>query len=1203
MTFGARQGVFDSIENPQINATQSWSVHYDDDSATLLAGRLTGAAVDGVFDVPGELLIDGTFTWTDALIKLGGGDLVIDISDVTGVGPGAMLAIADGTVRLDGRGRAEAVGPPVRRPRPRHRRVVARRHDGLLRRRRPRARRRRPARRGRRAPAGGGAGGGRPSRPYDAASFPPPAKPPQPLARTGVHTSARVCISAFWAGWGRRMGHRWLWLLVLALPARVTFAQGYAPDEAAKRMTVADGLEVSLVASEPLVRQPVCIEFDDRGRLWVMQYLQYPNPAGLEPGERRPLFADDVRQGPPAAAARGEGRGPDHDPRRHRRRRRAGQGEGLRLGLEPRQRPGVRPRRGVRAQRALPAVLPGQEPRRRAGRRPGSAPHRLRHRGRPLRRQLAHLGARRLALRLPGLHRHRQHPRRRVPARRVAVSPDHEAVRALLRGRRQLLGPRLRPPTATCSTTPTTAATSCCTACRARTTGSCSASTARLHNPYAYGYIDHVPHANFTGGHVSVGGVLYEGDNLPAKFRGKFIAPDLLDHSVHWHDVAPLGSSFRSAHGGDLLRANDTWFASSDMTMGPDGALYVADWHDQRTAHPDPDAEWDRSNGRIYRIGAKGRKFEAGPDYSKLSTDELIALLPRTDNWVSRKARRELANRRDPRRSRSLWRRSSAGTRTINSRSKRCGRCTSAAGSTTASSPSSACKHENPDVRRWTVRLLGDAEARGGQIATKLAELAGSRDGRHRPQPAREHGQATPAGAGLPIVEQLAPPRPRREGPAHPAAAVVGGRAARGADARAGVGVLHVGGRLEDAARPRARSSGRLTRRYAAEGTTDGLRRVRTAARIAPSSADVLRLLLASLDQGLSRAAGRGRGARGCRAGLAGGAASSPLWSDDTTDPRSVRVLARLGATARRAAGVGGRGRPETPGGVRVAMIENPRRVRRAERLPESLLGILGTTPRNPRRSGWPPLDRPSAVRRRRASPRRCSRAIDVAPRAVRPRAIDLLLGRADVGGAAARRGRRGHGPADRRHASTNSARSPLHNDKALDERVAKRWGKVTGGTPEEKLAEVRRLNNDLRAASRRPGRGPRAVQEHLRGVPQAVRRRRRRRARPDARQPDRPRLPARQHRRPQRRRPRRAPQLPRPDHRRPRALRADGRADAGGGDAARRQGRARDGRAREGADDQGVAGVADAGGAAVGDEAAAVAGLVQLPSEQREVK
>src|SRR5881398_1329459 len=47
-------------------------------------------------------------------------------------------------------------------------------------------------------------------------------------------------------------------------------------------MKVADGFQVKLVAAEPMVRQPVAIEFDDRGRLWVIQYLQYPNPAGLK---------------------------------------------------------------------------------------------------------------------------------------------------------------------------------------------------------------------------------------------------------------------------------------------------------------------------------------------------------------------------------------------------------------------------------------------------------------------------------------------------------------------------------------------------------------------------------------------------------------------------------------------------------------------------------------------------------------------------------------------------------------------------------------------------------------------------------------------------------------------------------------------------------------------------------------------------------
>ena len=55
-----------------------------------------------------------------------------------------------------------------------------------------------------------------------------------------------------------------------------------SPREALKQMRVADGFEVKLVASEPDIRQPVTMSFDERGRIWVVQYLQYPNPAGLK---------------------------------------------------------------------------------------------------------------------------------------------------------------------------------------------------------------------------------------------------------------------------------------------------------------------------------------------------------------------------------------------------------------------------------------------------------------------------------------------------------------------------------------------------------------------------------------------------------------------------------------------------------------------------------------------------------------------------------------------------------------------------------------------------------------------------------------------------------------------------------------------------------------------------------------------------------
>src|SRR3954451_10033532 len=78
---------------------------------------------------------------------------------------------------------------------------------------------------------------------------------------------------------------RWFKLIVCLLASiesHRALAQGFSPDEAARRMTVAKGLKSTLFASEPMVRQSTFVKCDDRGRLWTIQYLQYPNPAGLK---------------------------------------------------------------------------------------------------------------------------------------------------------------------------------------------------------------------------------------------------------------------------------------------------------------------------------------------------------------------------------------------------------------------------------------------------------------------------------------------------------------------------------------------------------------------------------------------------------------------------------------------------------------------------------------------------------------------------------------------------------------------------------------------------------------------------------------------------------------------------------------------------------------------------------------------------------
>src|SRR5438105_3272307 len=55
-----------------------------------------------------------------------------------------------------------------------------------------------------------------------------------------------------------------------------------SPAEALRLFKVADGLKVDQVLMEPVVTQPLFLNFDERGRMWVVQYRQYPHPAGLK---------------------------------------------------------------------------------------------------------------------------------------------------------------------------------------------------------------------------------------------------------------------------------------------------------------------------------------------------------------------------------------------------------------------------------------------------------------------------------------------------------------------------------------------------------------------------------------------------------------------------------------------------------------------------------------------------------------------------------------------------------------------------------------------------------------------------------------------------------------------------------------------------------------------------------------------------------
>jgi putative heme-binding domain-containing protein len=244
-----------------------------------------------------------------------------------------------------------------------------------------------------------------------------------------------------------------------------------------------------------------------------------------------------------------------------------------------------------------------------------------------------------------------------------------------------------------------------------------------LHNPRTYGYLDAIPYDGpKLGGHVTPGGIFYKGDNFPASFRDTFIGGNLLANTVYWHDLTPEGSTFRGRHGGTLIDARDNWFRPIDLLLGPDGCVYVVDWYDRRASHLDPRDTWDKTNGRVYRVVYGERKRLNSFDLSKLTTDELIDLRTSANDWQADIARRLLAERRDPAaipRLKALLAEDRDETLALRDLW-----ALNVIGGLDDSTALELLAHPVASVRRWTVRLLGDAHRMTRSLAASLRHLA-----------------------------------------------------------------------------------------------------------------------------------------------------------------------------------------------------------------------------------------------------------------------------------------------------------------------------------------------------------------------------------------------------------------------------------------------------------------------------------------------
>ncbi len=240
-------------------------------------------------------------------------------------------------------------------------------------------------------------------------------------------------------------------------------------------------------------------------------------------------------------------------------------------------------------------------------------------------------------------------------------------------------------------------------------------------NPYTFGNLENMQlqgeNVRFTHSLIK-----YEGAHLPERYQGKMIALNPLLNFVQMSRFEPNGSTFKNIDEQKIIETDDRWFRPVNIVAGPDGAVYIADWYDSRLSHVDPRDTWHKSSGRVYRLRAKGEKTRTPKfDLSKYSNDQLIELLGNKNKWFRQQALQQFANRKDQSVVRKLL---------SILQSKDSGICLEALWAIHLTqglndfTTSIALAHPDPYVREWAVRLSGDAGSVSGPIAAEMSKLA-----------------------------------------------------------------------------------------------------------------------------------------------------------------------------------------------------------------------------------------------------------------------------------------------------------------------------------------------------------------------------------------------------------------------------------------------------------------------------------------------
>lgn len=140
----------------------------------------------------------------------------------------------------------------------------------------------------------------------------------------------------------------------------------------------------------------------------------------------------------------------------------------------------------------------------------------------------------------------------------------------------------------------------------------------------------------------------YDAEVYPESFRGDLFMGNIHGNCINRDELERRGSTYFAKKKEDFLSANDTWFMPVSIQLGPDGCFWILDWYDRyhcyQDAMRDPDGV-DRTRGRLWRVVYDDAPMPDRFDLGTFTNAELIDTLSHSNAWWRRRAHRLLVER------------------------------------------------------------------------------------------------------------------------------------------------------------------------------------------------------------------------------------------------------------------------------------------------------------------------------------------------------------------------------------------------------------------------------------------------------------------------------------------------------------------------------------------------------------------------------